>query len=80
MFILDGNPWGMPYKIVQSRLRAAGLSFTEIIEIAKVLDTVESLFPRRETDLSEVCGRIPWRPEYEVSADKLKAAVTKIAG
>lgn len=80
---IDADPWGMPYKIVLSRLRQSSVSLTETLEedITEIL--LSSLFPDGVThDPSQIWNDWQWNHDesYLVTSKEVIEIIKKKAG
>lgn len=75
---IDKDPWGLPYKLVMSKLRKSSPTFSETIDRDILEKLIESLFPNnlsarsvREISIEE------WTGELDVNAREIQQFVKK---
>lgn len=49
---VDKDPWGLPYKLVMSKLRASSPSLSETLDEGNLNRLIDSLFPRHPVGCS----------------------------
>ncbi|XP_020299016.1 uncharacterized protein LOC109863206 [Pseudomyrmex gracilis] len=75
---VDDDPWGTPYRVVMSCLRAAGPPATETMNVPEVLDVINSLFPVRKVNCAETRNEDLLTPDLEVNVSELNGAVRRM--
>lgn len=80
---LDKDPWGLPYKLVTSKLRYSSHPVSETLPKDTVEAIVDGLFPTDREELEgtrELGGRIEWTDEYSVTNAEVRDAIKRFHG
>lgn len=76
---IDGDPWGIPYKLVMNRLRNNTLGLNETLEEEKLNRLICKLFPRemrKEEKEKEITIR-DWKEEWNISVVEVHEVLRK---
>lgn len=72
MRTIEEDPWGLPYRIVMSRLRRTAPALTETLEKRVLDDTLSKLFPNSQIEKGESIETInDWQEEWDVSVQEV---------
>ncbi|KMQ93755.1 reverse transcriptase [Lasius niger] len=68
---IDSDPWGLPYRLVIKKLKAATPSMTELLDPDVLSDLLDSLFPRnnRPDPITDWSG-FEWSEDWAVSQNE----------
>ncbi|KMQ91208.1 reverse transcriptase [Lasius niger] len=75
---IDSDPWGLPYRLIIKKLKAATPSMIELLDPDVLSDLLDSLFPRNNrpdplTDWSE----FEWSEDWAISPNEVTSVITK---
>lgn len=69
---IDKDQWGILYKAVMNRLRAAGPGLTETLETDKLEKLILKLFPRETNESKEEIIKVgTWKEEWEIDSTEV---------
>jgi len=77
---LDRDTWGRPYRVVLNKLRPATPPATENMDPELLKRVVDTLFPRRETQLPPKGDLPPWEEELGITERKFSVAAKRLGG
>lgn len=78
---IDKDQWGIPYKAVMNRLRAAGPGLTETLDKGKLEKLILKLFPREMDVIKEEEVRvITWKEEWEIDSTEVCNVIRRKKG
>ncbi|XP_071643006.1 uncharacterized protein [Temnothorax longispinosus] len=76
---VDEDPWGRPYKLVQTKLRPWAFPLTETLDPPFVEKVVDTLFPRcNEGEIGIPAAEPEWREEWGVTEEELSRALKRV--
>ncbi|KMQ92346.1 reverse transcriptase [Lasius niger] len=75
---IDNDPWGLPYRLVIKKLKAASPSMTELLDPDILSDLLDSLFPRNDrpdpiTDWDDFV----WSNDWMVQQSEITKVISK---
>lgn len=77
---IDKGPWGLPYRIVLKKLRAASPGITELLELETLAKLLDSLFPRRElADPIRDWSDFAWSDEWSIALSEVNRVIRKVS-
>ncbi|GAB1860790.1 Reverse transcriptase [Camponotus japonicus] len=80
---IDGDPWGLPYKIVLKKLRRSSPSFSETLPFEILEQLVRKLFPQdlhhKEGIENEEMVE-PWQEIHDITVEEIRNILKKKAG
>ncbi|KMQ89159.1 reverse transcriptase [Lasius niger] len=75
---IDNDPWGLPYRLVIKKLKAASPGMTELLDPDVLSDLLDSLFPRnnRPDPLTD-WGDFEWSDDWAVQQSEVTKVITQ---
>lgn len=80
---IDGDPWGIPYKLVLNKLRPVTHPISETLPREFVRCIVDTLFPVDNEEENRIVDPDPffvWQEDYAVSRAEVRSAMAKFRG
>lgn len=77
---IDGDPWGLPYKIVLKKLRLSSPGLTELLDAETLSRLLDSLFPKnRLPDPVRDWTNFVWSDDWLINSAEVARAIKKIS-
>lgn len=78
--MIDGDPWGFPFKLVLKKLKLSALGMTQALKKDTLMKLLDSLFPRNSMpDPIEDWSNFDWSNEWDITIGEVNDAVRKVS-
>ncbi|KMQ88952.1 reverse transcriptase [Lasius niger] len=75
---IDNDPWGLPYRLVIKKLKAASPSLTELLDPVVLSDLLDSLFARNDRpDPQTNWEDFEWSDDWNVQLNEISNVISK---